>query len=162
MKTLTQKVFAYITNRGRLLVFAHPLTPEAGIQVPAGTLRKGEDPEVGVLREAWEETGLDGLTLVRFLGVETRDRSDVGRDELHHRRFYHLVCPGNPPDSWRHYEDDPSDGSASPIPFDFSWARLPDGVPQFIAGHGALLPRLLASMDEERGQCGPQGEPPRA
>ncbi len=162
MKTLTHKVMAYITHRGRLLVLAHPLTPEAGIQVPAGTLREGEDPEVGVLREAREETGLDGLVLLRFLGEETRDRADVGKDELHHRRFYHLACPGDPPDSWRHYEEDPSDGSAGPIPFDFSWARLPDEVPELVAGHGALLPQLLASMEEEGEQSCPQGEPPRA
>ena len=156
------KVVAYITNRGRLLVFAHPLSPEAGIQVPAGTLRDGEDPEVGVLREAWEETGLDGLRLVRFLGEVTRDMSDVYRDELHHRRFYHLACPGNPPDRWRHFEEDPSDGSPGPIPFDFFWARLPDEVPELIAGHGALLPRLLASLQEERGQSHREDEPPCA
>ena len=33
-----QKVVAYITNGQRLLVFTHPLSPEAGIQVPAGTM----------------------------------------------------------------------------------------------------------------------------
>jgi 8-oxo-dGTP pyrophosphatase MutT (NUDIX family) len=39
-----------------------------GLQVPAGTLRQGEDPAAGALREAQEETGLAGLRLVRFLG----------------------------------------------------------------------------------------------
>ena len=35
MKQVKHKVFAYITNRNRLLVFVHPFAPEAGIQVPA-------------------------------------------------------------------------------------------------------------------------------
>jgi NUDIX domain-containing protein len=51
------KAFAYITNRNRLLVFIHPFAPEAGIQVPAGTIKADERPKEAVLREAFEETG---------------------------------------------------------------------------------------------------------
>jgi 8-oxo-dGTP pyrophosphatase MutT (NUDIX family) len=43
------------------LIFSHPDYPEAGLQVPAGTLEPGEHPEAGVLREAYEETGLTGF-----------------------------------------------------------------------------------------------------
>ena len=146
MPVLKHKVFAYITHGRRLLVFRHPESPEAGIQVPAGTVQPGEDLEAAVLREATEETGRTDLVLVRFLGEEVRDRSDVGRDEIHHRHFYHLRCTGDPPATWRHWETDPSDGSPGPIPFDFFWAPLPDGVPELIAGHGNLLPQLLASL----------------
>lgn len=146
MPVLKHKVFAYITHGRRLLVFRHPESPEAGIQVPAGTVQPGEDLEAAVLREATEETGRTDLVLVRFLGEEVRDRSDVGRDEIHHRHFYHLRCTGDPPATWRHWETDPSDGSPGPIPFDFFWAPLPDGVPELIAGHGKLLPQLLASL----------------
>lgn len=146
MPVLKHKVFAYITHGRRLLVFRHPESPEAGIQVPAGTVQPGEDLEAAVLREATEETGRTDLVLVRFLGEEVRDRSDVGRDEIHHRHFYHLRCTGDPPATWRHWETDPSDGSPGPIPFDFFWAPLPDGVPELIAGHGNLLPQLPASL----------------
>ena len=96
-------------------------------------------------REALEETGLTGLRVVRFLGEIRRDRSDVGRDEIHHRFFFHLVCDGEPPDRWQHYELDPSDGSEPPL-FEFWWVPLPDGVPALIAGHGDMLPALVASL----------------
>ena len=39
-----RKVFAYITHRCHLLVFWHVDVPEAGIQVPAGTVEPGESP----------------------------------------------------------------------------------------------------------------------
>jgi 8-oxo-dGTP pyrophosphatase MutT (NUDIX family) len=56
--TLKQKAFAYITHGRRLLVFSHPHSPAAGIQVPAGTIEPGEPPELAVLREAAEAPGL--------------------------------------------------------------------------------------------------------
>jgi 8-oxo-dGTP diphosphatase len=149
MPTLKHKVFAYITHGDRLLVFRHPLTPEAGIQVPAGTVEEGEAWEAAVLREAAEETGLPDLVLVGFLGEQIRNLADFGRDEVHHRHFYHLRCAGDPPATWTHYETDPSDGSPAPIPFAFFWARLPDEVPELIADHGVLLPRLIATLARE-------------
>ena len=60
MKQVKYKVFAYITNRQWLLLFTHLNAPEAGIQVPAGTIEAGESPEEAVLREVFEETGLSG------------------------------------------------------------------------------------------------------
>jgi 8-oxo-dGTP pyrophosphatase MutT (NUDIX family) len=146
MPVLKHKVFAYITHGARLLVFCHPESPEAGIQVPAGTVQPGEDPAAAVLREAIEETGRTDLVLVRLLGEQVFDPRDAGRDEIHHRHFYHLRCTGTPPATWRHWETDPSDGSPAPIPFDFFWVALPDGVPPLIADHGTLLPQLLATL----------------
>lgn len=68
------KVTAFITrdtDAGReLLIFKHP---NAGIQLPAGTMETGETPEIAVLREVSEESGL-GLTAVRivaYLGAIT-------------------------------------------------------------------------------------------
>jgi 8-oxo-dGTP pyrophosphatase MutT (NUDIX family) len=142
------KVFAYITHGDRLLVFSHPHAPEAGIQVPAGTVEPGEPVEAAVLREAWEETGLPGLTLARFLGEQVRAMADFGRDEIHHRYFYHLVCGGDPPATWEHWEGHAADGSGVHL-FAFCWARLPDEVPELIADHGALLPALCATLGLE-------------
>jgi hypothetical protein len=79
------KVYAYTTNQGRLLVFNHPLSPEAGVQVPGGTVKPGED-SAAVLREAWEETGLSGLEIVTFLGGTEYDYSGDGRAEIALRR----------------------------------------------------------------------------
>jgi 8-oxo-dGTP diphosphatase len=139
------KVFAYITHNQRLLVFSHPFAPEAGIQVPAGTINQGEHPECAVLREAFEETGLSNLSLDRFLGEQKRDMSDFGRYEIHHRRFYHLRCHGEPPLRWRHEEEHyhTDNSSLPPITFELFWAALPDEVPPLIADHGAMIPELL-------------------
>ena len=49
MPPVIKKVFAYITNQNRLLVFRHLDFPEAGIQVPAGTVMANEDLVTAVL-----------------------------------------------------------------------------------------------------------------
>jgi 8-oxo-dGTP diphosphatase len=149
MPKLKRKAFAYITHGDRLLVFRHPAEPDAGIQVPAGSVRRGESPEDAVMREAYEETGLSDLVLVRPLGEHQRDMSDFGLDEIHHRHFFHLRCTGEPLTTWQHDEHDPSDGSSAPILFEFFWARLPDRVPILIADHDTQLPELIELLAAE-------------
>ena len=144
MRLVKQKVFAYITHNQHLLVFNHPFASEAGIQVPAGTIEEGEHPETAVLREAFEETGLSNLTLDCFLGEQKRAMSDFGRDEIHQRRFYHLICHKAPSLTWRHEELYHASGTSQmPIVFEFFWVPLPDGIPHLIADHGVMLPQLL-------------------
>jgi 8-oxo-dGTP pyrophosphatase MutT (NUDIX family) len=146
-KKIINKAFAYITNRNRLLVFVHPFAPEAGIQVPAGTVKANEHPDEAVLREAFEETGLSDLVLDCFLGEHELDLSDFGKDEIHHRYFYHLRCEEDPPSRWRHEERDPSDGpNARPIIFELFWVPLPDSVPPLIADHGKMIPQLMKRL----------------
>ena len=128
-------------------MFSHPDAPEAGIQVPAGTMRPEESPAEAALREAYEETGLPDLELAAFLGEQLRDMTEFGRDEMHHRHFFHVRCLGEPPAVWRHYERDPDDGGPEPPLFELFWARLPDGVPDLIADHGIMLPALLARLN---------------
>ncbi len=70
---LRQRAVAYATRGDRdcpeLLVFYHtPEYPTAGTQVPAGGLEAGESVLEGALREAWEESGLEGLTPRAYLG----------------------------------------------------------------------------------------------
>jgi 8-oxo-dGTP pyrophosphatase MutT (NUDIX family) len=64
------KVTCFIIRPGKngkeLLLFNHP---EVGIQIPAGTVEPGENIEAAARREAAEESGLEGLTLLRKLGV---------------------------------------------------------------------------------------------
>jgi 8-oxo-dGTP pyrophosphatase MutT (NUDIX family) len=142
MPIVRRKVYAYVTHADRLLVFVHPDSPEAGVQVPGGTMEEGEEPVDGVLREAIEETGRADLEVVRFLGEVERDLADYGMAEIHHRFFFHLRCTGNPPERWRHAELTPSDGSSGPIPFDFYWVSLNGELPELIADMGQLLDRL--------------------
>lgn len=126
---IARKVYAYITHGSRLLVFRHVDFPEAGLQVPGGTVEDGEDFETAVKREAWEETGLTGLMMKGFVGESVEDRSDPDFQRLEHRRYYHLVCTKDPPATWQHVEERASDGSG-PIQFGFFWVDLPDGVPK--------------------------------
>ena len=139
MPRRTLKVMAYVTNAGRLLLLHHPTAPESGVQVPGGTVEPGEDPARAAVREAHEETGLEGLRLVGLLGETEHPVPERG--EAHRRLFYHLACPGRPAETWRHVERHASDGSG-PVVFAFTWARLPDGVPPLAPGHGALIERL--------------------
>ena len=68
-----EKVTAFVVRTGalgrELLVFKHPT---AGIQLPAGTVEPGEPVEKAVVREVWEETGLQ-VRIVRKTGVEEKD-----------------------------------------------------------------------------------------
>lgn len=139
-----RKAFAYVTSGTRLLLFTHPESPEAGIQVPAGTMLPDEDPAAAVLREAREETGLTALRLGRWLGRDLVDARPYGRDEVHDRWFFHVICD-EAPERWRHWESDPAGGGA-PIPFEFFWADLRGELPELIAGHDRFVPELKALL----------------
>ena len=69
MNKIVEKVTAFIVreNNGvkELLVFKHP---NAGIQIPAGTVEVGEDLETAVKREAKEETGLQFVEIENYFG----------------------------------------------------------------------------------------------
>jgi 8-oxo-dGTP diphosphatase len=138
-KIVIEKVVAYITWGSQLLVFSHPLHPEAGIQVPAGTIEAGEAPEEAVLREAYEETGLENLELRAFLGMQEYDLSSYGRAEIQRRYFFHLKFYGESPAVWRHFENKRSDGGTEPIEFELFWVRFPDEVPELHGTQGILL-----------------------
>jgi len=139
---LTQKVVAYIVRDDRIVVFTHTddeRPDESGLQVPAGTVHDGELPERAVLREAYEETGLDGLRIVRYLGVAEYDMRPYV-DQLAIRHFYHLAVDGEVPERWDHHEL--GDGDTEPIRFSFYWLSLRQAQ-VLIGGQGALLGRLF-------------------
>ena len=111
------KAVAYITCDGKLLVFDHPGIPETGTQVPAGTIAPGEPPAEAAMREAFEETGLTSLVMWRSLGEREIDIASFGRDEIHHRHFFHLEYEDDSPDRWRHFEEQPYAGG-EPVAFE--------------------------------------------
>lgn len=55
-----------VGGRAEVLLIRHP---NAGIQAPAGTVEDGEAPEAAAVREAVEETGLEGFGPPRAAGV---------------------------------------------------------------------------------------------
>ena len=131
----------YVVRNGRLLVFRHRDYPEAGVQVPAGTLRDGEAPEAGAIRETEEETGRRGYRIVAKLGTfdyEFRDTFEgVERHELHERHVFHVAPPPELPDAWSHLAVD----EEGDFWFEFSW--VPIGPDLVLAGdQHALLGQL--------------------
>ena len=144
------KVFCYVTrNDNELLVFTHAGLDflEAGLQVPAGTAREGEDLGVAALREAIEETGLDMLTSGAPLGTTDWDFRPA-RDEVHVRHFFHFTVQGPTPDRWTSQEQ--HDGLAPPAAFELFWLPIERGH-VLSGGHSALLgvlsERLRAKPD---------------
>lgn len=104
-----RKVYAYIVQEQDIVLFEQPASPEAGIQVPGGTVEPDENLDEAVLREAVEETGLSGLAIAGYLGQQTRDMRDYDKNEIHQRHFYYLTCATTIPQRWQHIERYSSD-----------------------------------------------------
>lgn len=140
--TRPQKVVAYIVRDGHILVFRHTddaSIDQSGIQVPAGSVKDGERPEEAVLREAYEETGLTGLRIVRYLGAGEYDMRPYAH-AIHVRHYFHLtVDTDHVPHQWIH--DERGDGTTKPIRFTLYWLPLPQAH-VIAAGQAALLGRL--------------------
>lgn len=147
MDETIQKVIAYITRGDELLVFRHTQFPEAGIQVPAGTMNAGEIPEEAVLRECSEETGIRSYLQPEFLGIQAFSSAHSGTLEHTRRYFFHIICNQETPDTWTHMEIDPSVGPPGPIEFEFFWVRMPHDVPELSGNLGAYLHKLPQYRD---------------
>jgi 8-oxo-dGTP pyrophosphatase MutT (NUDIX family) len=140
-KALKDIVLCYIVRDGTLLVFRHTdySYEEVGLQVPAGSIRPGEDPQAAALREAREETGLAGFTVVGDLGVTEYDMSPH-RYEIQRRHVFHLELADPTPARWLSQED--HDGQQEPTRFECFWIPLEAGhILQ--SGQGALLGKLF-------------------
>jgi len=140
------KALAYITKDDRLLVFSHPLSPEAGIQVPGGTIQPGEEAAAAAMREGREETGLQELSLESHLGQTQINLSALGIDEIHQRDYFHIICQQETAARWRHDENFADDGSG-PIPLEHYWVKMPLDEPLLTADLDEMLPRLYQNLN---------------
>jgi 8-oxo-dGTP pyrophosphatase MutT (NUDIX family) len=121
-----QRATAYVTDpHGRLLVFDHVDAPQAGTQVPAGGIKRGESAASAVLRELVEESGVSNAQLVRKLGetwyVAERGHVPAGLEEQIQHAF-HLSVPTAPFEEWEW--DEKSGGDAVEHRFRLRWASL--------------------------------------
>ena len=82
---MKKKVLIYITRtkneRTELLVFKHRDFPDAGIQVPAGSVEGDEEIEDAAIRETQEESGIS-LTLP----ISLAPTAGLGRILVSYRR----------------------------------------------------------------------------
>ncbi|MFJ3856154.1 NUDIX domain-containing protein [Streptomyces sp. NPDC090085] len=141
-RTIKEKVLCYVVRDGHLLVFRHMdySYEEVGIQVPAGSVRADETPEQAALREAGEETGLTGFSIVRKLGVSEYDMTPY-RYELQRRHVFHMELTGAAPERWASAED--HDGEQEPTRFECFWVPL-KAAHVLQSGQGASLGLLYA------------------
>ena len=136
------KVLAYITRlaatgKRELLVFDHRDDPDAGTQVPAGTVDEGESIEDALHREIEEETGLQGCIIASKLAVYDWQHPISGN--THERHVYHLAAPEGTSDTWAWIE---TDGGQKPehegYLFLFRWVPLDEEM-DLAGNQGAFL-----------------------
>jgi ADP-ribose pyrophosphatase YjhB (NUDIX family) len=123
-------VVAYVVRDDALLVFDHRDFPEAGTQVPAGTVEGDEELESAVVREVLEETGVKAR-VVRSLG--TADEI-APRGEPRRNHFFQLDTE-DPRDSWEHIVS----GAGSDRSLVFSCRFIPLSPPPVLAADGDFL-----------------------
>lgn len=106
-----------IDNDDQLLVFEQPHSPSAGVQVPAGTIERDEQPLTAALRELCEETGKQSFEITRFVARTQLYEVRHGREELHDRWFFRASPTQKLPEEWV-FGDSTLTGW---IPFHFYW-----------------------------------------
>lgn len=94
---------SYITRHSpsgpELLVFTYPSAPTAGTHLPGGGVEPGERPDAAAIREAIEETGIQGrLELQGIVGVQ-QGTYDTGDPCI--SVYFHLTTD-EARDAWTH------------------------------------------------------------
>lgn len=139
MQKEVEKVIAYITrsfgSKTQVLVFEHCDIPEAGVQVPAGTVEKNESFERAVMREVREEAGLSSQGRAVLLGRFKWFRED--RNELHLRNVFHVKFDDVLKDEWLHQVS--GNGEDNKMMFRFYWEDLEKAEAILAADQGLYL-----------------------
>jgi ADP-ribose pyrophosphatase YjhB (NUDIX family) len=142
------KVVAYITRQRHecteVLVFQHAHRPDAGVQVPGGTVHPGEDLVSALWREIEEETGLTDLRLVGHLATASFHAD--WRGEWQERNVFHVAAVSEVRDTWTHFVR--SDGEDKGLEFVFSWRPIDEAGPELRWGQGDWLHLLTGAQSE--------------
>lgn len=137
---IKQKVAIYLFDKDlkSVLTFTQAESPEAGRQVPAGTV---EDVDESLLhtatRELAEETGVMADTRLFHFGNSIYDMSKY-KNEIHLRVWFFGIDLNEsfPQSSWTFVEQRPHAPEVTGI---FEWTPLETVSSQLIAGHSHLL-----------------------
>jgi 8-oxo-dGTP pyrophosphatase MutT (NUDIX family) len=134
-----EKVLAYITRERigglELLVFDHQEFPEAGVQIPAGSVERNEEVTAAVLREIFEESGLKFENSGSYYG--RYEWLCESRNELHLRNVFHFVADQSLPEEWLHVVE--GHGEDKSLAFKYYWLPLEKCEDLLAADQGKYL-----------------------
>ena len=123
MLSVKHKVLALITRaeQTQVLAFTHRDYPNAGVQIPAGTVSEGEALEAALWREVEEESGLrrEQLHLVGL--VSTHIHPDWGEAGITEHLF-HLRAAEALPEAWTHTVH--GEGDDTGYVFEYCWLNM--------------------------------------
>ncbi|WP_234447096.1 NUDIX hydrolase [Virgibacillus salexigens] len=126
-----QKAYGYVTRvkegKPQVLVFQHPIA-EAGIQIPKGTVKEGEDTFNAVIREIKEETGLDNFEVEDLIAEDFWENDDG----TIHNRFFYKIKATEVKDEWDYQPT--GGGEEDGLIFRFFWISSKDEI-KLIRGH---------------------------
>lgn len=134
-----RKVLAYITKGQRpsleILVFKHRDHPEAGLQVPGGTVEECELLVDAMYREIEEEAGILRKDLAMVENIHTYNYYPIERNTIHERTFFHFTYLGDQ-EEWDHLVM--CEGEDDGLIFQFRWEQV-ESLPLLAGDQGAAL-----------------------
>lgn len=133
-----EKVLVYVLDQtiSSVLAFTQQGCPEAGVQVPAGTVEDGEEPVAAAARELREESGLELRELPNWVGTVLFEMYPY-KFERHLRHIYWCVTDIPKTESWTNIEA--ATATRGPVVANFEFLSVDSATTELVAGHGDLL-----------------------
>jgi 8-oxo-dGTP pyrophosphatase MutT (NUDIX family) len=116
-------IFRNLGSSSQLLVFQQPKFPEAGTQVPGGTVDPNEDMEAAVGREVLEETGFQ--IPEKWLKIATEQIVHPVRGSPQIENSFQVTTQAPLPNTWDHVVS--GGGEDEGLLFRYFWMSLDEG-----------------------------------
>ncbi len=149
---IRDKALAYVLREAasgpEVLVFEHEGRPQAGMQVPAGTVDAGETPMQAAVRELAEESGL--TVGGRPTEVGTFDHFHPQKQEWHRRHVFRFEAPEGLPAGWTHVVS--GEGKDRGRRFRYFWCDARVAETTLAGAQGAYLRAALDRPDADTGR----------